>query len=89
MVALVEMAVGMKLTRRAQAIIRVGKTPPNISAVVRTPLVPKADEKVQISAKIIDFDGTIASAKFFYSDNLTDTYDQFTEVVMTLKIGNY
>ena len=25
---------------------KVGKTPPNISAVVRTPLVPKADEKV-------------------------------------------
>jgi hypothetical protein len=66
---------------------KIGKTPPNISNIVRTPLVPKADEKVQISAKIIDFDGSIASAKFFYSDNLTDTYDKFTEVVMTLKSG--
>lgn len=66
---------------------KIGKTPPNISNVVRTPLVPKADEKVMISAKIIDFDGSIASAKFYYSDNLTDTYDQFTEVVMTLKSG--
>lgn len=66
---------------------KIGKTPPNISEVVRTPLVPKADEKVMISAKIIDFDGSIASAKFYYSDNLTDTYDKFTEIVMTLKSG--
>jgi len=66
---------------------KIGKTPPNISTVVRTPLVPKADEKVMISAKIIDFDGSVASAKFYYSNNLTDTYDKFTEVVMTLKMG--
>lgn len=66
---------------------KIGKTPPNISEVTRTPLVPKDAEKAMISAKIIDFDGTIASTKLFYSTNLTDTYDKFTEVNMTLKSG--
>lgn len=65
----------------------VGKTPPNISQVVRMPLVPKDGEKAMISATIVDFDGSVTSAKMFYSSNLTDTYDKFTEVSMTLKSG--
>ncbi|MFT5511904.1 MAG: hypothetical protein ACI8SE_000298 [Bacteroidia bacterium] len=78
---------GYEINPTRESDYKIGKTPPNISNIVRTPLVPKADETVKVSAKIIDFDGTIASAKFFYSDNLTDTYDKFTEVVMTLKSG--
>ncbi|MBO6517125.1 MAG: hypothetical protein JJ975_11295, partial [Bacteroidia bacterium] len=66
---------------------KIGKTPPNISEVVRTPLVPKDAEKAMISAKIVDFDGTVASTKLFYSTDLSQTYDQFTEVAMTLKSG--
>lgn len=78
---------GYEVNPTRESDYKIGKTPPNISAITRTPLVPKADEKVMVSAKIIDFDGSITSAKFFYSDNLTDTYDKFTEIVMTLKSG--
>ncbi|MBI1306626.1 MAG: T9SS type A sorting domain-containing protein [Bacteroidetes bacterium] len=66
---------------------KIGVTPPSITEIVRTPLVPKDNEKVTISAKIVDFDGTVQSAKFYYSANMSDTYDKFTEVVMTLKSG--
>mgnify|MGYP000344954673 CR=1 FL=1 len=78
---------GYELNPTRESDYLVGKTPPNISSIVRTPLVPKDDEKVTLSAKIVDFDGTVASAKLFYSTNLTDTYDKFTEVTMTLKSG--
>ncbi|MFT5725526.1 MAG: hypothetical protein ACI9JN_002651, partial [Bacteroidia bacterium] len=78
---------GYEVNPTRESDYKIGKTPPNISNVTRTPLVPKADEKVKISAKIVDFDGSVASAKFFYSDNLTDAYDKFTEVAFTLKTG--
>ena len=66
---------------------KIGKTPPNISGVTRMPVVPSDADKATISAKIVDFDGTIASTKLYYSTNLTDAYDAFTEVAMTLKMG--
>ncbi len=66
---------------------KIGKTPPHISEVVRIPLVPKENEAVMITAKIIDFDGTVTSAKLFYSIKMTDGHDKFTEVTMTLKSG--
>lgn len=66
---------------------RVGKTPPNISDVVRTPLVPKADEKVKITCKIVDFDGSVSTAKMFYSTDMGQSYDKFTEASLTLISG--
>ncbi len=66
---------------------KIGKTPPSITEVVRMPLVPKDADKVEISAKIVDFDGTITSTKLFYSTDMNQTYDQFTEVAMTVKSG--
>jgi hypothetical protein len=66
---------------------KIGKTPPSITEVTRMPLVPGDADKVEISARIVDFDGTIASTKLFYSTNMSQTYDQFTEVAMTLKSG--
>ncbi|MCB9261029.1 MAG: T9SS type A sorting domain-containing protein [Flavobacteriales bacterium] len=64
-----------------------GKTPPSITNVVRTPLVPKDAESAGITAKIIDFDGTVATADLYYSSNISDTYDKFTKVTMTIKSG--
>lgn len=66
---------------------RVGKTPPSITKVVRTPLVPKDVDKVIMEAKIIDFDGTVASTSLFYTTNINAAYNAFIEVVMVLKSG--
>lgn len=66
---------------------KIGVTPPNISGIVRTPLVPKDSEKVMITANIVDFDGSVQSASLFYTTNASATYDQFTEVTLTVKSG--
>lgn len=66
---------------------RIGATPPNISLVTRTPLVPKDVDAVKISAKIVDFDGSITGATFHYSASMADAFNQFTAVNMTLKSG--
>jgi len=64
---------------------KVGDTPPSITEVSRDPLVPSALDAVTISAKIIDFNGTVSSQSLYYSANLTQDNDQFTAVAMTLK----
>jgi len=66
---------------------RVGVTPPNISEIVRDPLVPSDADKVMLSAKIVDFDGTIKGASMHYSTDIGATFDNFTTVTMTLKSG--
>lgn len=66
---------------------RIGVTPPNISNVTRTPLVPKAADKVMMTAKIIDFDGSITGAELWYTDDINANAAQFTKLTMTVKSG--
>jgi Secretion system C-terminal sorting domain len=66
---------------------RIGVTPPSITNIVRTPLVPKDSDKVMLSANIVDFDGTVKGATMHYSANMSDAFDKFTSVTMTLKSG--
>jgi hypothetical protein len=66
---------------------RIGVTPPNITNVSRTPLIPKAVDKVKMSAKIVDFDGTITATSLYYTDNINANAAAFTKVTMTVKSG--
>lgn len=59
--------------------------PPVVSDVARDPAVPTSSQTVDISAKIIDPDGTVASAELFYSFGQGNT--SFTNLPMT-SIGN-
>jgi hypothetical protein len=67
---------------------KVGDTPPSISEVTRTPLVPASANTVAMSAKIIDFNGTVDDQKLFYSTNINQALVDFTSVAMTLKSGS-
>ncbi|NNJ55454.1 MAG: hypothetical protein HKP14_04960, partial [Bacteroidia bacterium] len=67
---------------------KVGDTPPSITEVTRDPLVPSSSDMVNLSAKIIDFNGTVDSQSLFYSNNLSQAVVDFTEVAMTLKSGS-
>lgn len=67
---------------------KIGITPANISNVVRTPLVPTDQDAVKISAKIVDFDGSVNKATLYYTSELyVPMEDTFTMVPMTLKAG--
>ena len=48
---------------------KVGDTPPSITEVKRTPLVPTSSDNLTISAKIIDFNGSVVSQKLYYTDD--------------------
>jgi hypothetical protein len=56
-------------------------SPPIVSAVTRTPVVPTSSETVTISANIADADGTITVAELYYAFGLATT--TFTMVPMT------
>jgi hypothetical protein len=66
---------------------KVGDTPPSITAVTRTPLVPASTDAVTITAKIIDFNGTVADQKLYYTTDVNANNNAFTEVAMVLKSG--
>jgi len=66
---------------------KIGDTPPNITSIDRTPLIPKATETVKVVAKITDANGTITGAKLYYSTNVNDPQASFTMLAMTLKVG--
>ncbi len=63
----------------------IGVAPPNFTDVKRNPVVPKSTEVATVTCKITDFDGTIASAKLHYTDNVSSP--SFTAVNMTLVSG--
>ena len=67
---------------------KVGDTPPSITEVTRTPLVPTSSDNLTISAKIIDFNGTVASQKLYNTDDLAKDNTSFTETTFTLKSGS-
>ena len=67
---------------------KVGDTPPSITQVSRNPLVPASANVVTLSAKIIDFNGTVDDQKLYYSTDISQPLANFTAVNMTLKSGS-
>lgn len=67
---------------------KIGDTPPGITEVTRDPLVPTSTESVTVSAKILDFNGTVDAQNLYYSTDLTAANTAFTQVAMTLKAGS-
>lgn len=67
---------------------KVGDTPPSITQVSRTPLVPASGSAVNLAAKIVDFNGTVVTQKLYYSTDLNQDNTAFSEVNMTLKSGS-
>jgi len=67
---------------------KVGDTPPSITEVTRTPLVPSSSDDVVLSARIIDFNGTVASQTLYYTTDVNAANTSFTAVPMTLKAGS-
>jgi len=67
---------------------KVGDTPPSITQVSRSPLVPASGNVVTLTAKMVDFNGTVVDQKLFYSTNLNQDNTAFTPVSMTLKSGS-
>lgn len=67
---------------------KVGDTPPSITSVTRTPLVPTSTNTVKVTAKIIDFNGTVDAQKLYYSTDLNQPIANFTSVNLALKSGS-
>jgi len=67
---------------------KVGDTPPSITEVTRIPLVPSSSDNLKISAKIIDFNGTVDNQKLYYTDDTNKDNPDFTETTLTLKAGS-
>ena len=67
---------------------KIGDTPPSITEVVRDPSLPTSADAVVVSAKIIDFNGTVTDQTLFWSADETQPLANFTAVNMTLKSGS-
>ena len=67
---------------------KLGDTPPSITEVTRMPLVPTSSDAATIAAKIIDFNGTVASQTLYYTTDVNAANASFTAVPMTLKAGS-
>jgi hypothetical protein len=78
---------GYELNPFDTADYKVGDTPPSITEVTRNPLVPSDSDAVTISAKIIDFNGTVDEQLLYYSTDTSDAIANFTKVPLTLKSG--
>lgn len=66
----------------------VGFAPPFIDQVDRDPIVPNANQDVDIAAVIVDSDGSVDSVFFYWSAVSTVTPNNFTKTAMTLAIGS-
>ena len=66
----------------------VGFAPPYISNVDRDPPVPTANQSVDITCDITDFDGSVDSVALCWSDNGALLPNQFPKFAMTLKSGS-
>ncbi len=67
---------------------KVGDTPPSITDVTRSPLVPGSSDDVVLSAQIIDFNGTVSSQTLYYTTDINAENTSFTAVPMMLKTGS-
>ena len=66
----------------------VGFAPPFISQVDRDPSVPTANQSVDITCNITDFDGTVDSVAICWSDNASLQPSQFPAYSMNLAAGS-
>ncbi len=66
----------------------IGYAPPYIESVERDPLVPNANQDVEITAKITDYDGTVDSVIIAWSTNKTAAPSSYTKTNMALAIGS-
>lgn len=66
----------------------VGYAPPYISQVDRDPPVPTANQSVDITCNITDFDGTVDSVAICWTDNATMMPSQFPAYPMSLVAGS-
>lgn len=66
----------------------VGFAPPFIDEVERDPVVPNAQQDVDITATIIDSDGTVDSVFIAWSSDTSLTTSQFPKSAMPLAIGS-
>lgn len=66
----------------------VGFAPPFIDQVDRDPVVPNDQQDVDISAVIIDSDGTVDSVFLYWSADPAVVPSNFTKTAMTLAIGS-
>lgn len=64
----------------------VGVTPPAITDVTRMPTVPTSTESPVVECKILDFDGSVASAYLHYTNDILAA--SFDSVILTLKSGS-
>lgn len=65
----------------------IGFAPPFISMVERDPKIPTSTQTVDVEFNIADFDGTVDSAYFYWSDDSTLTPSQFTKTLVTPNAG--
>lgn len=66
----------------------VGYAPPFIDQVDRDPVVPNAQQDADISAVIVDSDGTVDSVFIYWSAVASVMPSNFTKATMTLAIGS-
>jgi hypothetical protein len=64
----------------------IGVTPPAITEVKRNPTAPTSTQSPVVSCKVTDFDGTIASVKLYYTDDIAG--GNFNVVNFTLNSGS-
>ena len=60
-----------------------GFAPPFISEVERDPKTPTSTQSVDVSFTITDFDGTVDTVRFYWSDNDQTPSSQFTGTIVT------
>ncbi len=65
-----------------------GPSAPKISNLTRTPDVPSSTQLVDISAEIIDLDGSVTGANLYYATGTDITNTNFTTVAMTNSTGS-
>ena len=63
-------------------------SPAIVSNVTRSVLVPNATQSVNVSADIVDFDGTVVSATLFYTADQAAPANLFQSIAMTNTTGS-
>lgn len=67
---------------------KVGDTPPAISEIERSPLVPASTDIPKLTCKIVDFNGTVDWARLYYSTGLTAATTAFDSIDLSLQSGS-
>jgi hypothetical protein len=66
----------------------IGFAPPYISMVERDPKIPTSSQTVDVEFNIADFDGTVDSAYFYWTDDSLKLPSQFTKTLVTPNAGS-